>query len=133
MAEDGLVTLASAHSVAETIRRFEAALKARDVTLFAEIDHTAGASEAGMTLRPTFLLVFGTARAGTPLMQENQRIGIDLPLKALIFEDADGKVWLAYNEPAWLAARNNLGSAAAGAGAALGKVLAALANDATKA
>jgi uncharacterized protein (DUF302 family) len=133
MAEDGLVMAASAFSAGETIRRFEAALAVRDLTLFAEIDHTAGASEAGLPLRPTFLLVFGSARAGTPLMQDNQRIGIDLPMKALIYEDADGKVWLAYNDPAWLAARHKLGSAAKGAVAALGKALAALADDATKA
>jgi uncharacterized protein (DUF302 family) len=132
MADDGPITLASAHSAAETIRRLEQALRQRDLTLFAEIDHTAGASEAGLALRPTFLLIFGSARAGTPLMQEDQRIGIDLPLKALIYEGADGRVWLAYNDPASLAARHRLGSAAKEAVAALGRTLAALADEATR-
>lgn len=133
MAEDGLVTLASGHAVADTIARFEAALAAHNVTLFCAIDHTAGAAEAGLSLRPTFLLIFGAARAGTPLMQADQRIGLDLPLKALIWEDADGKVWVSYNDPAWLAARHKLDAAADAAVAALGKGLAALAKEATSA
>ena len=129
--EDGLVTLPSAHSVPQTIARFEAALAAREITLFCAIDHTAGAAEAGLALRPTYLLIFGAARAGTPLMQADQRSGLDLPLKALIWEDAGGKVWLTWSEPAWLAARHRLGPAAADAVAALGKALAGLAHEAT--
>ena len=130
MLDDGLVTVPSAYSVDDTISRFEAALQAKGVTLFAKIDHGAGAVEAGMTLRPTFLLIFGNARAGTPLMQANQRIGVDLPLKALVWQDADEKVWLTYNDPAWLAARHRLDGAAAGAVTALQKGLATLAQDA---
>ncbi len=121
MAENGLITLPSAHSAEETISRFEAALKAHDVTVFAKIDHSAGAAKANMPLRPTILLIFGGARGGTPLMQADQRIGIDLPLKALVWEDADGKVWLSYNDPAWLAARHGLAASIDQAVAALGR------------
>src|SRR5262249_16297470 len=80
----------------------EAEIKAKGMTVFARIDHAAGAAQAGLSLRPTEVLIFGNAKAGTPLMQSNQTIGIDLPLKALVWEDADGKVWLSYNEPSWL-------------------------------
>jgi uncharacterized protein (DUF302 family) len=131
MLDDGLFTLPSAYSVDDTISRFEAALQAKGVTLFAKIDHGAGAAEAGMTLRPTFLLIFGNPRGGTPLMQINQRVGIDLPLKALIWQDADEKVWLTYNDPAWLASRHRLGVAAEEAVAALENALAGLARGAT--
>jgi len=72
--------------------------------VFARIDHAQGANEVGLALRPTELLIFGNAKGGTPLMQARQTIGIDLPLKALAFGDADGTVWLCYNDPAWLAA-----------------------------
>ncbi|MGO9675477.1 MAG: DUF302 domain-containing protein [Methylocella sp.] len=130
MLDDGLFTIPSDFSVDDTISRFEAALQAKGVTLFAKIDHGAGAVEAGMTLRPTFLLIFGNARTGAPLMQLNQRIGIDLPLKVLIWQDADEKVWLTYNDPAWLATRHRLGDAAAETVAALENSLAVLARDA---
>lgn len=133
MADNGLVTIPSAFPVQETARRLEAALKTHDVTLFARIDHAAGAASAGLPLRPTLLLIFGNARGGTPLMQADQRIGIDLPLKALIWQDADDKVWLTYTEPAWIAARHQFGEAAEKAVAALGKALAALARDAASA
>jgi uncharacterized protein (DUF302 family) len=131
MTEDGLITLPSIHPVGDTIARFEAFLKAHDVTVFVKIDHAAGAAKANMSLRPTVLLIFGGARAGTPLMQASQCIGIDLPLKALVWEDADGKVWLTYNDPAWLAARHGLGASVDQTVAALSKTLAALATDAT--
>lgn len=100
MPDDGLISLRSAHSGQETIARVEAELAAKGVTVFAKIDHAAGASAAGMTLRLTTLIIFGNARAGTPLMQTCQRAGIDLPLKALVWEDGDGTVWLSYNDPA---------------------------------
>lgn len=103
---NGLTTLPSAHSAKSTIDRLEAEVRSRGMTVFARIDHAAGAKEAGMALRPTELLVFGNARGGTPLMQADQTFGIDLPLKALAWEDADGQVWLSYNEPAWLVARH---------------------------
>ncbi len=131
MLDDGLFTLPSAFSVDDTISRFEAALQAKGIRLFAKIDHAAGAVEAGLTLRPTFLLIFGNARAGTPLMQLNQRIGIDLPLKALVWQDADHKVWLTFNDPAWLAKRHRLGEDAGETVAALESGLAKLAREAT--
>jgi uncharacterized protein (DUF302 family) len=106
MANNGLVTISSAYSAKETIDRFESDVKSKGMTVFARIDHSAGAKAAGLTLRPTELLIFGNARAGTPLMQSHQTLGIDLPLKVLAWEDADGKAWLSYNDPAWLAARH---------------------------
>ena len=106
MADNGLITVPSAHGVKETIDRFESDMKSKGMTIFARIDHAAGAKEAGLVLRPTELLIFGNAKSGTPLMQSYQAIGIDLPLKALAWEDAAGKVWLSYNDPAWLAARH---------------------------
>ena len=109
MSEDGLVTLASKFSVKETLDRLETDLKAKGITVFARIDHAAGAASVAMPLRPTKLLIFGNPKAGTPLMQSNQTIGIDLPLKVLGWEDAEGKVWLTYNDPSWLARRHRLG------------------------
>jgi uncharacterized protein (DUF302 family) len=130
MAENGLTTIASRHGVKATIDRLEAAVKAKGMTVFARIDHAAGAAAVGMPLRPTELLIFGNARGGTPLMQAQQTIGIDLPLKALAFEDAAGKTWLAYNEPSWLAARHGLSGPEAAAAQALAGALAALTKSA---
>lgn len=104
----GLTTLQSAHSAKVTIDRIELEARSKGMTVFARIDHAAGASEAGMALRPTELVIFGNATGGTPLMQADQTMGIDLPLKALAWEDRDGKVWLSYNEPAWLADRHGV-------------------------
>jgi uncharacterized protein (DUF302 family) len=112
MPDNGLITVPSAHSVKDSLDRLEADVKSKGMTVFVRIDHAAGAKEVGLALRPTELLIFGNARAGTPLMQVHQTIGIDLPLKVLAFEDAAGKVWLAYNAPGWLAARH--GDAAQG-------------------
>jgi len=109
MADKGLMTVASQHRVKTTLDRLETAAKAKGMIIFARIDHAAGATSVGLPLRPTELLIFGNARGGTPLMQLAQTIGIDLPLKALVFEDAAGKVWLSYNEPGWLAQRHGLG------------------------
>ena len=94
MADNGLITIASAHSVKDTIDRLAADVTSKGMTVFARIDHAAGAQGAGLALRPTELLIFGNAKGGTPLMQSQQTIGIDLPLKALAFEDAAGAVWL---------------------------------------
>jgi len=105
MAADGLTTIPSSYGAKETMDRLEAEIKAKGMVAFARIDHAAGAAQVGLPLRPTELLVFGGAKAGTPLMQSNQSIGIDLPLKALVWQDANGKVWLSYNEPSWLAKR----------------------------
>src|SRR5262249_20682577 len=89
-------------------QRLEAALKQKGIQVFARVDHAAGAKEVGIELRPTLLLIFGNPKAGTPLMQSNQTVGIDLPLKALIWEDADGKVWLTYNRPDYVAERHGI-------------------------
>ena len=90
--------------------RLVAEVQAKGLTVFARIDHAAGASDAGLALRPTELVIFGNAKGGTPLMQANQAIGIDLPLKALVWQEASGDTWLSYNDPAWLARRHGLGS-----------------------
>jgi uncharacterized protein (DUF302 family) len=108
MADNGLVTVKSTHGVKDTIDKLAAVVAAKGMQVFARIDHGEGASEVGLPLRPTELLIFGNAKGGTPLMQQNQAIGIDLPLKALAYEDADGAVWLCYNDPAWLAARHGI-------------------------
>jgi uncharacterized protein (DUF302 family) len=102
----GLVSKPSRYSVAETIDRLEAALRAAGNVIFARVDHGGDAQKAGLSLRPTQLLIFGNAKAGTPLMQAQQTFGIDLPLKFLAWEDAAGKVWLSYNELAYLAHRH---------------------------
>jgi uncharacterized protein (DUF302 family) len=108
MTDNGLTTLPSRHAVKVTVDRLEAAAKAKGLTIFGRIDHAIGAKTVGLTLRPTELLIFGNAKGGTPLMQLQQTIGIDLPLKALAWEDAAGNSWLSYNEPAWLASRHGL-------------------------
>lgn len=131
MTEDGLVTLRSAHSVKDTIDRFESSAKSKGMTIFACIDHAAGAKNVGLELRPTVLLIFGSAKAGTPLMQSRQAMGIDLPLKALAWEDPAGDVWLSYNDPAWLAARHGLTNEGGDAIKAMAAALAMLAKQAT--
>ena len=131
MGADGLTTVASSYGPKETMDRLEAAVKAKGLTVFARIDHAAGATEAGLPLRPTELLIFGNARGGTPLMQAAQTIGIDLPLKALVWQDAAGKTWLSYNEPAWLAQRHGLGHEVEGTVGALTAALNAFARAAT--
>jgi uncharacterized protein (DUF302 family) len=90
------------------MERLEAAIKVRGITVFARINHTSLAAGAGMTLRPTEVIIFGNPRGGTPLMQAKQTIGIDLPLKALVWEDESGKTWIGYNEPRWLAQRHGV-------------------------
>ncbi len=104
----GLTTIKSMRGPQETMSRLEAAVKAKGMTVFARIDHAAGASSVGMSLSPTEVLIFGNARGGTPLMQAGQTIGIDLPLKALVWQDSAGETWLSYNDPAWIAARHGL-------------------------
>jgi uncharacterized protein (DUF302 family) len=108
MAADGLITIRSGYGPEETMNRFEAEVRAKGMTVFAHIDHAAGAAAVGLPLRPTDLLIFGNAKGGTPLMQSVQTIGIDLPLKALVWQDASGSTWLSYNDPAWLAQRHGL-------------------------
>lgn len=108
MEVDGLRTVSSSHGPKETMNRLEAEARARGMTVFARIDHAAGAAEVGLSLRPTELLIFGNARAGTPLMQSGQTIGIELPLKALVWQDSTDNTWLSWNEPVWLANRYGL-------------------------
>ncbi len=131
MAIEGLTTVASGFGPTETMDRLVAAVAAKGLTVFARIDHAAGAAAVGLPLRPTEVLVFGNARGGTPLMQAAQTISIDLPLKALVYADADGKSWLAYNDPAWLARRHGLGPEVEPTVKALTAALAALAAAAT--
>ena len=130
MTADGLITVVSSYEPKDTMDRFEAALKAKGLTIFARIDHAAGAAEAGLPLRPTELLIFGNAKSGTPLMQADQAVGIDLPLKALVWQDASGKTWLSYNDPAWMAKRHGLGNAVDATIAAMAGLLSATAKAA---
>jgi len=131
MPQGGLITVSSRYPARDTMDRLLAALAKRDMTVFARIDHAAGAASAGLELRPTEVVIFGNPKGGTPLMQDRQSAGIDLPLKALVWQDADGKVWLGYNDPAWIAQRHGLGTASAGAVEAMGKALGAIAAEAT--
>ena len=108
MAPDGLITIESRYGPEVTMNRFEAEVRARGMTVFAHIDHAAGAATVGLPLRPTELLIFGNARTGTPLMQSTQTFGIDLPLKALVWQDASGSTWLSYNDSTSLAHRHSL-------------------------
>lgn len=131
MAASGLTTVPSNFSAKETMDRLEAEIKSVGMTVFARIDHAAGATSAGLPLRSTELLIFGNAKGGTPLMQADQAIGIDLPLKALVYQDASGKVWLAYNDPSWLASRHGLGGSVAPNVAAMAAALKAVVAKAT--
>ena len=131
MPQDGLITLPSRYPARDTMDRLLAALAKRNMTVFARVDHAAGAASAGLELRPTEVVIFGNPKGGTALMQDRQSAGIDLPLKALIWEDADGKVLLSYNDPTWIAQRHGLGAASAGAVEAMTKALAAIAGEAT--
>jgi len=131
MATDGLVTLRSSYGPQDTLQRLETEVKARGMSAFARIDHAAGAASAGLSLRPTTLLIFGNARAGTPLMQSIQTIGIDLPLKALVWQDAAGVTWLSYNDLSWLAKRHGLGPEGHATVSAMAAALDAMAKKAT--
>ncbi len=106
-AQNGLIHLASRHTLDETMQRLEALLGERGITIFARIDHSGEAAKVGLTMGPTKLLIFGSPKAGTPLMQAAPSLAIDLPLKALFSQDAEGKVWLTYNDPAYLQRRHN--------------------------
>jgi len=102
----GMVDIPSRYSVPETIARLQSILKEKGVTVFALIDHSGEAAKAGLEMRPTQLLIFGSPKAGTPLMVAAPSAAIDLPLKALAWEDAQGKVWLSYNAPEYLQQRH---------------------------
>ncbi len=130
MSSDGLITISSRYSVKETLDRLEAALKLGGITIFARVDHAGGAAAVGMDLRPTEVLIFGNPKGGTPLMQANQLIGLDLPLRVLAWEDAAGKVSVTYNDVDWLAARYCLAATTTPAREALAKVLAKFTTEA---
>jgi uncharacterized protein (DUF302 family) len=133
MAANGLITIRSAFGPEETMNRLEAEVRAKGLTVFAHVDHAAGAKAVGMPLRPTDLLIFGNAKGGTPLMQAEQTIGIDLPLKALVWQDAAGVTWLSYNDPYFLAQRHGLDDATKATVEALSGALKAISGKATTA
>src|SRR5258705_13341116 len=108
MTPDGLTISASNIGPKETMDRLAAVVTDQGMTVLARIDHAAAAAKAGMELRPTEVLIFGNPKAGTPLMQAAQTIGIDLPLKALVWQDGSGDMWLSYNDPSWFAKRHGL-------------------------
>jgi uncharacterized protein (DUF302 family) len=105
--ENGIVRLRSNRSVAETVEKLESALKQRGVRMFARIDHAAAAVEVGLKMPPTQVLVFGSPAGGTPMMLAAPTLAIDLPFKALVWEDESGRAWLAYNSPEYLRVRHN--------------------------
>lgn len=129
-AADGLISVKSPRPSKETLDRFEEAVKQRGLTVFARIDHAAGAAKIGKTLRPTEVLIFGNPQGGTPLMECAQTIGVDLPLKALAWEDAQGQAWIGYNDPGFIAKRH--GAEACPPIEGLRKALAGLAEAAVK-
>ena len=108
---EGLTSIRSRFGPKETMDRLQAEIRAQGMTVFARIDHAAGAAEVGLTLRATELIIFGNARGGTPLIQAAQTTGIDLPLKALVWEDASGKTWISYNEASWIVQRHSVANA----------------------
>jgi uncharacterized protein (DUF302 family) len=133
MSADGLITLRSSFGPDETMKRLESEVRAKGMTVFAHIDHAAGATAVGMPLRPTDLLIFGAAKGGTPLMQAVQTIGIDLPLKVLVWQDEAGTTFLSYNDTATLVQRHGLGESAKPVVEAMSGALKAIAAKATTA
>jgi uncharacterized protein (DUF302 family) len=113
-ADNGIVMIPSRHSVDETVAAIERELQAKGIKLFALADHSGEAQAAGLQMRPTKLLIFGNPKGGTPLMIASPSIAIDLPMKLLVSEDANGKVWISYNSPAYLQGRHNLPQALVG-------------------
>ena len=119
---NGLVTMKSPYDARQTRARLEAELQRRGLAIAAQIDHAAAAQQVGLALRPTAVVIFGNPQAGTPLMNCAQGVGIDLPMKALVWTDGAGTTWLAYNDPAWLVQRH--GAAECPAAANVAKALA---------
>ena len=105
---EGLTSIPGSLGPKETMDRLEAEIRTKGLTVFSRIDHAAGAAEVGLRLAPTNLIIFGNARSGTPLMQSAQTVGIDLPLKILVWQDAANNTWLSYNEPRWIAQRHGV-------------------------
>jgi uncharacterized protein (DUF302 family) len=106
--DNGMVHLSSPHTVMETLARLETIVQAKGLTILARIDHSGDAAKAGLQMRPTKLLIFGNAKSGTPLMIASPGVAIDLPLKGLVWQDDDGKVWLSYNSPDYLKERHGI-------------------------
>ncbi len=106
--DNGVITRPSSHSVDETVEKLKAILQAKGVTLFALVDHSGEAEKAGLKMRPTKLLIFGSPAGGTPVMEAAPSVALDLPLKILIAEDAEGKVWVSYNSPSYLQQRHSI-------------------------
>jgi uncharacterized protein (DUF302 family) len=131
VAINGLTTIGSSLGAKATMDRLEAEVKARGMTVFARVDHAAGAHSVGMELPPTEVLIFGTPKGGTPLMQAAQTIGLELPLKALVWQDDAGHTFLSYNDPVWLAERHGVIGEPIAAAAKLSAALAAVALAAT--
>ena len=127
----GMVDIPSRYSVPESLVRLEAILQEKGLTIFARVDHSGEAKKVGLEMRPTQLVIFGSPKGGTPLMQSIQTIGIDLPLKALVWQDVSGKTWLSYNDPSWLAKRHGLGPDIDPAVNAITAALSAVARKAT--
>lgn len=123
MAADGVIDVQSAYSVAETANRLERILDEKGMTIFTRVDHSEGAASVGIELRPTELIIFGNPKVGSLLMQCRQSVAIDLPQKALIWEDAESRVWISYNDPGYLQKRHNI----PGCGEALTRISKALA------
>ncbi len=131
MSIEGLISVPSAHGPGESVARLTDEIRSRRLTLFAHIDHSDGAAALGLHLRPTDVLIFGHAKGGTPLMQAAQTLGIDLPLRALVWQDGDGRTWISYVDPEWLAARHGLApSTAAALASALASIVASAAGGA---
>ena len=108
MTGEGIISKASKYSVAETLDRVESVLRTKGMTVFARVDHSGEAEKVGLNMRPTQLLIFGNPKGGTPVMVAAPLAAIDLPLKALAWQDDDGKVWLSYNDPEYLKKRFGL-------------------------
>jgi uncharacterized protein (DUF302 family) len=106
--DNGLVHLSSPYSVPETLKKLESVLQSRNLTVFARIDHSGEAEKVGMKMHPTQLIIFGSPKGGTPVMLASPSLAIDLPLKALVWEDAGGKVWLSYNTAEYLKQRHDI-------------------------
>ena len=124
LTEPGLISVKSAHDVKNTADRLETVLKEKGMNVFGRINHTEGARKVGQELRPTELVIFGNPKVGTPLMQCGQTVAIDLPQKALIWQDENGQVWLTYNDPQYRSTRHGID----GCKAVLDKVKNALKN-----
>jgi uncharacterized protein (DUF302 family) len=131
MSPEGLVVHLSGSGPKQTMDRLAAAVASHGMTVMARIDHAGAAAEVGLELRPTEVLIFGNPRGGTPLMQAVQTLGLDLPLRALVWQDAEGRTFVGYNDPRWLAERHGLPASAEPALAAMTRALEAVAAAAT--